>query len=87
MSELLSHSYGKVVSVKELGQIIRMKRNSLGLTLEHVSGMAGIGPRFLSELERGKETIEFGKALQVMNCLGLELSIKPRGGVKNRSQE
>lgn len=76
-------TYGRVTSVKELGQIIRMKRRTLGLTQEHVAGLAGIGIRYLSDLERGKQTTEMGKALQVVNCLGLELFVKPRSGIKH----
>jgi hypothetical protein len=35
--------------------------------------------RFLSELERGKETAEIGKVLRVLERLGLELVVVPRG--------
>ena len=35
--------------------------------------------RFLSELERGKKTAEIGKTLEIINKLGLELSINTRG--------
>lgn len=72
--------HGKVTSVKEFGTMIRMKRKSLGMTLEKVAGLTGIGIRYLSELERGKQTIEMGKALHVLNWLGLELWVKPRSG-------
>lgn len=72
--------HGRVTSVKEFGQMIRVKRKFLGITLEKVAGLTGIGIRYLSELERGKQTIEMGKALHVMNCLGLELWVKPRSG-------
>ena len=34
--------------------------------------------RFLSELERGKETAELGKSLQVLFNLGLEVIVQPR---------
>lgn len=81
MSDNESHSLqGKVTSVKEFGKMIRVKRKSLGLTLEKVAGLTGIGIRYLSELERGKQTIEMGKALHVLNGLGLELWVKPRSG-------
>lgn len=69
---------GRVSSVKEFGEKIRSKRKMLGLTLKHVAGLSGIGARYLSELERGKSTIEMGKALRVANSLGLELIVQPR---------
>ncbi|HOP25936.1 MAG TPA: helix-turn-helix domain-containing protein [Candidatus Sabulitectum sp.] len=71
-------AYGHVTSVKEFGEKIRRKRKMLGLTLKHVAGLSGIGPRYLSELERGKNTIEMGKALRVANSLGLELIVMSR---------
>jgi HTH-type transcriptional regulator/antitoxin HipB len=83
MHELENESlYGKVSTVKDLGQRIRMKRKILGFTLKHVAGLSGIGERYLSEFERGKATIEMGKALSVVNCLGLELVVKPKSGLK-----
>ena len=86
MSELEIHSaYGVVTSVKELGSKIRSKRKYLGLTLEKVAGLSGVGIRYLSELERGKKSIQLGKALRVMNNLGLDLVVKPKGSVRNRS--
>jgi len=83
MSDSDKHSpYGRVASVEELGWKIRSKRKHLGLTLEHVAGLSGIGIRYLSELERGKKTIELGKALRVMNSLGLDLTVTPKSGIR-----
>ncbi len=76
--------YGRVLNVKEFGEKIRSKRKMLGLTLKHVAGLSGIGPRYLSELERGKNTIEMGKALRVANSLGLELLLRPRSRLEKR---
>jgi len=38
-------------------------------------GANGVGMRFLSELERGKETAELGLALRVAASLGLSLRV------------
>ena len=73
----------RVTSVAQLGSIIREFRKSHDLTLEKVSNITNISMRFLSELERGKESAEIGKALAVINKLGLELILQPR--VYNRS--
>lgn len=43
------------------------------------AGISGVGVRFLSELERGKPTVELGRALRVLGRLGLEVWILPRG--------
>lgn len=43
------------------------------------AGLAGVGVRFLGDLERGKPTVQLGLALQVLDRLGLEAWIVPRG--------
>ncbi len=70
--------FGKIQSARELGILIRAFRKKQHLTLEKVSGLTNISMRFLSELERGKETAELGKVLTTLNNLGLELVIQPR---------
>jgi HTH-type transcriptional regulator/antitoxin HipB len=69
----------KVETAAELGQLLRDNRVAQRFTLERVSGMTNIGMRFLSELERGKETAQLGKVLQIIHQLGLEVIIQPRG--------
>jgi HTH-type transcriptional regulator / antitoxin HipB len=71
--------YGKVRSVKELGALVRQRRKDAGVLQADAAAFAGVGARFLSELERGKETAEIGKVLQVLDRLGLELLVVPRG--------
>ena len=71
--------YGAVRSVEELGKLTRAHRKQRKLTLEATSGLGNFSTRFLSELERGKETAELGKALKALHTLGLEVVIQPRG--------
>jgi len=72
----------KIETAAELGQLLRDNRVEQHFTLERVSGMTNIGMRFLSELERGKETAQLGKVLQIIHQLGLEVIIQPRGQYK-----
>ncbi len=72
--------YGAVRSTEELGRLVRAHRKSRQLTLETVSGLGNLSPRFLSEFERGKETAEIGKVLKALRTLGLEVIIQPRSG-------
>jgi len=67
--------YVSVRTHRDLGAVIRQARKEQGLTLTQVSGLSGIGVRFLSELERGKSTIQLGKALEVIELLGLKLQV------------
>jgi y4mF family transcriptional regulator len=71
--------YGKVKNPADLGRIVRTKRKQDQLTQADVVSLCGVGTRFISELENGKPTLELGKVLQLLSCLGLELKIVPRG--------
>lgn len=50
--------FGEIKSAADLGKLIRKFRKSQELTLEKISGLTNVGMRFLSELERGKETLK-----------------------------
>jgi HTH-type transcriptional regulator/antitoxin HipB len=62
-----------IATAQDLGKIIRSARKRLGLTLMECAGANGVGVRFLSELERGKESAELGLALRVAASLGVQL--------------
>jgi HTH-type transcriptional regulator/antitoxin HipB len=64
---------------KTVGRAIRERRKKSGVTLTQAAGLAGVGVRFLHELEHGKPTASIGKALQVLERMGLEVWIVPRG--------
>ncbi|MHB1543554.1 MAG: helix-turn-helix domain-containing protein [Gammaproteobacteria bacterium] len=73
-------AYGPVQTVPELGRLVRNHRKGLHqVTLTRIATVSGVGPRFISELERGKDTAELGKALHVIQQLGLEVWLVPRG--------
>jgi transcriptional regulator with XRE-family HTH domain len=71
-------SYGKIASSQDLGRIIKLKRKEVGIKQEVAAGISGVGTKFLSQLENGKETAELGKTLQVLRKMGLDLYIYPR---------
>jgi HTH-type transcriptional regulator / antitoxin HipB len=70
--------YGKIETPEMIGQLIRRKRSETGVKQEIAAGMCGVGTKFLSQLENGKETAELGKTLQVLRKMGLEIYIYPR---------
>ena len=61
-----------VDSPEELGRRIRAARKAQGLTQVDLAEIAGVGPRFLSELERGKDTVRLGLALKIARLVGLD---------------
>jgi len=64
-----------IKNTSELGQLIRAARKHAGITLQQASAFSNTGVRFLSELERGKETAEIGKVISALHAVGLEISI------------
>ncbi len=63
----------EIMDTTALGKAIRRQRKSMGLTQLDAAGLCGVGERFLSELERGKQSASLGKALQVIRRLGLRV--------------
>lgn len=63
-----------------LGLQIRSARKAAGLRQDELAAASGVGLRFLVELERGKGTSHLGKALQVLDTLGLTVAVIPRAG-------
>ncbi len=61
----------------DLGAAIRQARKAQGLRLDDVALAAGVGIRFLSELERGKPTVRLEETLRVLAAVGLRLQVEP----------
>ncbi len=79
--------FGKITDVEELGQCVRAQRKAQGATQTDFAALCGVGVRFISELENGKSTMELGKVLKVLKCLGLEVSVQPRSWPSNNSPD
>lgn len=60
----------------EIGRIVRAARRAQGLRQDQLAGAAGVGIRFLSELERGKPTVRLEKVIAVLDALGCTLRVK-----------
>ena len=63
----------KLRTTVEIGARIREIRKSQGISQEMLAGLAGTGQRYISELERGKETIRVREMLRVLDALGCGL--------------
>lgn len=56
-----------------IGQFVKRKRKLSRLTQKEMAEKAGVGLRFIRELERGKETLKMDKVNQVLDLFGYEL--------------
>ncbi len=68
----------KITSVADIGVLVRAARERQKLSQQSFADLAGVGRRFLSELENGKGTLEFDKVLKVAAASGIDLFAKER---------
>ncbi len=65
----------RVLSSSELGDVIRSERKRLKVTQKQLAMVAGVGLRYLIELERGKSTARLEGVFKIMQALGLQMSV------------
>lgn len=58
----------------EIASFIKYHRKRLSLTQEELANKAGVGIRFIRELEQGKETVQLDKVNQVLSLFGYTVS-------------
>lgn len=56
-----------------LSTFVKTKRKSINLTQIELASMAGVGLRFIRELEQGKSTLQMHKVNQVLLLFGYQL--------------
>ena len=64
----------------KLGQIVRRERKVQGLRQAELAAAAGVGIRFIVDLEAGKPTLQLEKVLHVLATLGCDVTIAPPAG-------
>jgi y4mF family transcriptional regulator len=82
MAQVASHS-----SQMTIYRQIKILRKKIGLTQIEFAKRAGVGLRFLRELEQGKTTIRMDKLIQVLQFLGYHLEIKKSNPQYNTNED
>ena len=59
-----------IKSPQELGDALRTARKQLGLTQPQLALAAGVGVRFIVDLESGKPTVRLDSVMRVIEALG-----------------
>jgi HTH-type transcriptional regulator/antitoxin HipB len=62
-------------SPQQLGDVLRAARKYLGLTQPQLALAAGVGVRFIVDLEAGKPTLRLENILRVIDALGGEIQL------------
>ncbi len=58
----------------KISSFIKYYRKKLNLTQEELANKAGVGIRFIREMEQGKETLQLDKVNQVLSLFGFCMS-------------
>lgn len=58
---------------KKLIKFVKERRKLLGLTQQELAVKAGVGLRFIRDLEQGKESLRLDKVNQVLQLFGHEM--------------
>jgi y4mF family transcriptional regulator len=65
---------------RSLGSIVHRERKAQGLRQAELAAAAGVGIRFIVDLEAGKPTLQLEKVLHVLATLGCNVAIAPPAG-------
>ncbi len=60
-----------------LSDFVKEKRNAARLTQPELAEKAGVGLRFVRDLEQGKETMRLDKVNQVLHLFGYQVGAIP----------
>lgn len=73
-------------SPQQLGHALRAARKQLGLTQPRLALAAGVGVRFIVDLEAGKPTLRLETVLRVIDALGGEIQLSGLPGAASDDQ-
>lgn len=60
-----------------IAEYVKRMRRETGLTQVDLSEKAGVGLRFVRELEQGKESLRLNKVNQVLSLFGSQVGVVP----------
>lgn len=72
----------EIRKIEDISALIKKRRKELNLTQAECAIFCGVGLRFFSELENGKQSLHLGKVLQVLQTFGLKVNISTSGADK-----
>lgn len=67
----------QALTPSRLGDLVKQVRKASHLRQDQLAGVAGVGIRFIVDLEAGKPTTQIGKVLDVLAVLGVRLTATP----------
>ena len=74
-------------SILPINEFVKTKRKELGLTQKELADKAGVGLRFIRELENAKPSLQLNKVNQVLMLFGYEVGPVPLNRKKLINEE
>ncbi len=65
-----------ISSPEQIGPLVRASRKAMQLRQDAAAGSIGVSENFLGKVERGSDSVQWGKLFQVIQELGLSLSVE-----------
>lgn len=69
----------EVHTAREIGLLVRGRRQELGWSQEQLAELAGVSRKWLWSLESGKGSVELSLVLATLEAVGLRWDIQPEG--------
>ena len=66
----------KIKTLEELASLIKERRKKQGLTQAQLALASNVGLRYIVDLEKGKPTCQIGKAMRIIEMLGISLEVE-----------
>lgn len=58
-----------------IGKVVRASRKAQKIRQDDAAGSIGVSENFLGKVERGSETVQWGKLFQVLEGLGIRVMV------------
>lgn len=58
-----------------IGKIVRASRKAQAIRQDDAAGSIGVSENFLGKIERGSDTVQWGKLFQVLEGLGVRVMV------------
>ena len=70
-----------------IGKVVRASRKAQKIRQDDVAGSIGVSENFLGKIERGSESVQWGKLFQVLEGLGIRVMVDVPESVANYLNE
>ena len=64
-----------IKSAAALGKVVRASRKAQKIRQDDAAGSMGVSENFLGKVERGSESVQWGKLFQVLEGLGVRVMV------------